>query len=279
MSFREIPQVAVKGELAAAIGDKGRFEWLSLDQLLIDGRYQREPSPRGERRIGKIAQAFDWRQCTPIVCAEIEGQPGRFAVIDGQHRCGGARTRGDIALVPAWIIAADVRAQATSFIAINANNGKVANHSLWHARHAAGDEEAAKLFALCARAGVEICRYPKSALTRGPHECLCPGEIDAARLRFGETAIVRALAVLVRAGEIAERNFLVRGAIRAAVSIARDNDWRLGNVEPLAAAFSGLKIETLQAKAAIAAAKGGGARIEHMVRLVREHLARFPAAA
>ena len=277
MSYRELPRVKLAPGLMAPVrSEPGQFAWIDLAGLLIDTRYQRELGRAGERRIRKIAAEFDWQRFDPIVVAPADG--GGHAIVDGQHRCAAALARGDIARVPAWIIAADLVGQARSFMAINANNAKVAGHALWHARRAAGDPEAQLLFELCARAGVEICRYAKAASDRRPNECLAAEAIDVARRTHGDAATLRALSILRRAGEIAGCSFLVKSAVAATVKLAREQAWRMPDVERLAAAFAELKIETLQAKAAIAVAKKGGSRADHIVDLIRDRM-KLPEAA
>lgn len=271
MSYREIPKVKLPSGCAAPIGEPGRLEWLRLDQIVIDTDYQREPGASGERHIVAIAKAFDWRQFTPLICAETN-MPGRYAAIDGQHRSAAVLARADIDKVPCWIVAGDVSDQARAFMAINAKHAKVAAAALWYARRAAGDADARVLFDLCDRAEVEICRYAKANRDRAFNECMAPSELDNARRTHGDAVTLRALRVLRRAGEISGQSLLVQSMIRAVVTLARENEWRSPDIERVAGLFAHIDLASLQAKAAVAAVKSGRARAEHVVDLIRDQI-------
>jgi len=276
MSHRAIPKVSLQGRKVPTLkGAFGCLEWLELSQLVIDTRYQREPGPRGEKHIRKIALEFDCRQFAPIICAP-RNAAGQYAVIDGQHRCAAALARGDVGRVPAWVVGgeADLKSQAQAFMAINAKNARVVPSALWFARRAAGDPAAQTLFDLCERAGVEICRYAKPNRKRRYNETMATGEIDQAQRTHGDAVTLRALTVLVRASALAQRSLVVQGAIRAMVVLARENAWRMPDVEHVAQAFARLDYYALEAEAAVAAVKSGRARAEHVVELIR---ARMPA--
>lgn len=213
--YRPVPVIAAGRAKPKIKGRVGQAVEVPLEGLLIDGRYQRTFTPRNEDRVRGLVSTWNWALYTPIVIAEIEAG---YAVIDGQHRAAAALSLG-IDELPAWLVEADDVAQAEAFLAINAKGARVDTYQLWHARHAAKDAEAVALFAVCARAGVEVSRYSVGALQRRPNVTLSPGLINTVRKVYGDKAAVRMLKILVAVGEERGESWLTARAIKAVTKL------------------------------------------------------------
>ena len=151
-----------KEKVSADIGPPPSLEWIELDRLTIDRRYQRVMGQKNERHVRRIVRAFSWNHYQPIIVTE-SGE--KFAVIDGQHRLAAARAHPAIDRLPCYVVdAPDVETQAGIFIAANTQRiglGRI--HQFW-AAHAARAAWAVRIFKLCSAAGVEISRTPRSNL-------------------------------------------------------------------------------------------------------------------
>jgi hypothetical protein len=97
--------------------EKGMFEWIDKNKLLIDEEYQR--SKVSEARINEIASCWSWIACNSILVGLREN--GSMWVIDGQHRVLGARKRSDITLLPCMIFDATQVTEASGFLKVNTN--------------------------------------------------------------------------------------------------------------------------------------------------------------
>lgn len=269
VTLRDVPVFAPGAEVPPQAGKRGTFELVAIDKLRIDTRYQRDLGEKGRARVRDIALNFDWRRFTPIVCARAGDL---FAIIDGQHRASAALTRGDIKQLPAWIVEADSIDQAKAFIAINAKASQVYGPVLWYSRAAAGDADAKAMFALCAKAGIEICRHPTAANFRKSNQTLAPAAIDRARRTHGDGPVLRALDVLRRAGELHGQALITQRMIQVGVVLAK-LDWSKGDPSSIALGFRNFKVTEAEAKARVAA-MSGGKPIDHLIEITRKHLAR-----
>ncbi|MES5483608.1 ParB N-terminal domain-containing protein [Bradyrhizobium sp. INPA03-11B] len=179
---------------ASDAGERPELQWVKISRMRIDPRYQREIGRRGADNIVAIAPAFQWAKFAPVV-APIEG--GLFAIIDGQHRATAAALRG-FDSVPCVIIAVDQAAQADAFVAINANVTAMSPLQLHAARLAAGDQAAAALTAVCAEAGVTVCRYPVPANKMQPGETLAVAMLQSALDKYGREILIAALSCITK---------------------------------------------------------------------------------
>ncbi len=165
MSLREItqwptPPNALREQPAPML------DWLKIDNLRIDDRYQRPLGARNWAAISKIAANFDWCAFGPILCAPVEG--GLYAVIDGQHRVHAAVMCG-IEKVPAMIVPVPPAKQALAFVKVNSGISVTAHQSL-RAELAAQDPEAAAMAEACRAGGCELMGYKPSASWRKPRQ-------------------------------------------------------------------------------------------------------------
>lgn len=145
------------------------MDWIDINKLVIDQSYQRDTlSQRSKNNIAKIVKNFAWSKLTPLTVADI--QNGTYAVIDGQHRLEAAKQLGDIEELPCYIIpATNQSGQADSFLDINQNRVAVNNYSIYKAKLAKGEKEAANIEAFLNDCNIEIpfngyCAKPNHTL-------------------------------------------------------------------------------------------------------------------
>ncbi|MBR1604663.1 MAG: ParB N-terminal domain-containing protein [Alphaproteobacteria bacterium] len=125
------------------------MDWLPIEQLIIDGTYQRDiKGRRSENNIIKIMETFSWSKFAPLTVND--NQNGTFSVIDGQHRLEAIKRLGDIKNVPCYIIPGEtIQQQAKTFTETNQNRVCVNNFDLYKAKLASGDKEAVRLNDFC----------------------------------------------------------------------------------------------------------------------------------
>ena len=144
------PKVVVSG--AAPM-----LNWLRISDLVIDPAYQRPIVGKGRKNVDRIARAFSWSCFAPVVVSPVEG--GKFAIIDGQHRTTAALLVG-LESVPCQVVVAARDEQAAAFKAINGITTPISRMALHAAGLVAGESQAKEIADVCARADVEILRYP-----------------------------------------------------------------------------------------------------------------------
>lgn len=175
------------------LGPTPRLEWLPLDQLAVDRRYQREMGKDNWAHVHRILREWTWLHYQPIVVAPKDGGQG-YVVVDGQHRLEAARKHPSIDRLPCYIVeATDVAQQAKAFVALNARRIGVTRLQRFWAAHAAGEKKATRIHRICSAAGVTITRSggllpPRTTFATFTLEKLLP---------LGDGPITTALKVLV----------------------------------------------------------------------------------
>jgi hypothetical protein len=156
-------------------GPKPKLEWLPVDKLSVDHRYQRDlESRRSQALIARIAEHFRWSAFQAILAVKAEGG---WLVLDGQHRVEAAKRRG-IAEVPAVVVKADsVEEQAAAFVQANRDRVTVNQFALYHAQLAAGEKFAVDIARLCRGARIAVPRYPVGIEHIAPGQTLAVGTI------------------------------------------------------------------------------------------------------
>lgn len=141
------------------------IQWLSMDQLVIDERYQRPLQAANWTAIRKIAAEFMWSRFSAVLVAPIEG--GRYAIIDGQHRVHAAAMIG-IKQVPAMIVMIRAEEQAKAFVDVNTKTVRIHANTLFKAALAAGDDWAVRAQAAVQAAGCRMLTHPTPMQDRKP---------------------------------------------------------------------------------------------------------------
>jgi hypothetical protein len=174
-------------------GELPVIDWISKHLVDVDPSYQR---PEDKARAEKIAKRFSWSKFGAIVVVPREG--GRYAVVDGQHRAAAAILHPLVDHLPAVIMPAvkGASAEAASFIGINGERRAVSGLEMFHARLAAGDEDALTVKGVLDRAGVTVPRHPSAAAQR---ETIAVSVVQAIVGRRGAMRARQFLDVLVKA--------------------------------------------------------------------------------
>lgn len=211
------------------------LEWIAVDRLQVDPAYQRATDGEKSRRlIASMARCWDWSLCQPLVVARRND--GSLFVVDGQHRCEGARSRGDIAHLPCVILSAiDAEAEAATFVALNTQRQRLSQTDLFHAMLAAGDTDAQATAAIIAETGWKIARGSNAA-SYGPGYLACAPALTRALACHGAPVVRNALTALREAYPDTAFNTAAT-MLKALIMIFRDGD--LEDCEP------DLLIETL----------------------------------
>lgn len=208
-------------------GPVPRLDWLSLSDLSVDTRYQRDASGGQSRGlINRIALGFRWALFQPLTVAEASPVPGenrRYTVIDGQHRREGA-IRCGIERVPCYIIdASTVEEQAGHFVGLNRERKVLLPTQLHRAAAVAGDKDALALDAVCARAGVKIAPASKPG-GLPPGQTLAVAQLRLMIKKYGPDITVAALTLLRESAGI-KFDQIRSGMISAVCLMLFDTSW------------------------------------------------------
>lgn len=158
------------------------LEWISVDRLVLDERYQRPLLKANWTAIRKIAANFSWARFQPIVVSPVEG--GRYAIVDGQHRAHAAALCG-IEALPAMSCHLTGAEQASAFAWINGNVTRISAFHVLKAAIAAGEPWAVECDRVVRSADCRLMVYAKAVSAKKPGEMYCIQEVrrwvDAAK--------------------------------------------------------------------------------------------------
>lgn len=182
------------------VGTPPVLEWIAPGDLQVDPSYQRSLGAESSLTlIRRIASYWDWGLCQPLSVARRAD--GSRWVVDGQHRWGAARMRGDIAHLPCVVTTYATRAEeAAAFVALNKERRALGAVDVFRAQLAAGDEQAMIIDRLIRDAGLSIAPHSNHIAWR-PGMLFCvPGVMSAYR-RYGRIPTSAALVALSEAFE------------------------------------------------------------------------------
>lgn len=186
------------------LGPRPRFEWLPIDSLAVDERYQRRITADGNTLINRIVREFNWSRFQPLTVTGPDAS-GDYPVIDGQHRLEACRRHPDVAEVPCWIVEAPkISDQATAFVGVNKHRISVTRINVFWAELAAHDTDAVWLKSVCDAAGVKVGK-----VGTGRQPPLTTVALAALlKLRsLGDATLIKALSILAKAQAEAENAF------------------------------------------------------------------------
>lgn len=180
---------------ARSHGAKPALKWLPVSRLSVDMAYQRSlESERSKRLIANIAAGFEWALFGVVTVAPLPFET--WELMDGQHRVAGAKAAG-ITEVPASIIQAPtVEQRARIFRAANSQRVAMHAYSLYHASVLHKDPAAMAIADLCAKADVEIPRYPMQRANLRPNETLALGALKKLAAEQAPAGAIRTLKIL-----------------------------------------------------------------------------------
>lgn len=146
-------------------GPAPMLQWLEIEKLVIDDRYQRPLAPHNWKSIRAIADQFMWSRFSPVLCAPVAG--GKFAIIDGQHRTHAAMLCSHKE-VPCQIVQMDLSEQASSFKSVNANTTRVSGFHILRAALTAGEQWALDLRKVAENGNCDLMTSNASSEARKP---------------------------------------------------------------------------------------------------------------
>lgn len=174
------------------VGPPIKMQWISLDRLYVDTRYQRDIAKGAKSNVRQIGRKFKWRRFAPIIVTPIEGTDC-FSVIDGQHKATGAKLRG-LKEVPCGIVeTASLEDQADSFKFLNANTTKIMLFDIFKANLAAKDPDAVAINALASECGVTFVSSKKFLRDMKQGECKTYKSFEALSRTFKSDIFKRAV--------------------------------------------------------------------------------------
>ena len=150
------------------------LDWIRIDQLVVDDRYQRPLTRAGWQTIRRIAEDFRWTRFSPVLVAPLPG--GLWAIIDGQHRTHAAAICGQ-EKVPCMSVHMDTAEQAQAFAGVNGTVTRITVHHVYKAALAAGEPWAERSHLAVDAAGCTLMTYNKTTAEKRCGEVFCIGLI------------------------------------------------------------------------------------------------------
>lgn len=178
---------------AAEPGPAPLLQWVALDRLVIDDRYQRPLAKTNWKSIDTIAANFRWSRFGPVLLAPVEG--GMFAVIDGQHRVHAAAICG-ITSVPAMVVQVGLEEQSRAFAWINSQSVRVTVFHVFKAALASGEDWALRADAAVSGGGCRLMSYYATASGKQAGQVYCIGFIRRQIEAGNDWAVTAALAAI-----------------------------------------------------------------------------------
>lgn len=227
--MRSISFEGIAKPKASATGAKPVLQWLPVTELVVDPAYQPLLQGRYRRSVERIAASFSWCRFATVVVAPI-GE-GKFAIIDGQVRTTAAALIG-FEKVPCQIVAATREEQAAAYRAINQTGATISRMAQHLAGLFASEPSAVQLADVCARAEVELLRYPVPADRQSAGQTMAVGAISQCLKRYGEETLITALQCVTRTtnnipGALSARTIKALCAVLGGNHALRDSGLRL----------------------------------------------------
>ncbi len=245
--MRSILTEGLKKPAKVSAGPVPMLQWLRIDDLVVDPTYQRPIVGKGRRNVIRIAEAFSWSCFSPVIVAPVEG--GKFVIIDGQHRTTAAAVVG-FESVPCQIVIAAREQQAVAFKAINGITVPISPMALHAAAIVAHEPWAIEVADVCARADVEVLRYPVPVERQSPGQTMAVGAIARCLKSYGEATLITALQCITQTTNNKPGTLTAR-MIRALCEVLdRRRDWRDSGLT-LLEAFDAIDLAAIQTEAAM----------------------------
>lgn len=203
MSYRRITADGIEPPKHSPLdrGEKPEFAWIRVAHLRVDDSYQRPLKRANITAIRRIAERFDWLKfgaldVAPIARETADG-PQLYAVMNGQHRAHALAVL-KIDAAPCLVKKATPAQQAAAFAAINGAVIRVLPLVNFAALVRAEDPAALTLTAICAEAGVTICKYPVPTSHMLPGQTLALSTLDQCAKRYGRDTLILALKCITK---------------------------------------------------------------------------------
>lgn len=134
--------------------DAGKIEVLTIDELNVDGTYQRELDPG---LVNRIAQHWDMAAAGPIVVSRRHD--GSMWIVNGQHRAAGAKQAGETEILAQVVHGLDRAGEALLRLKGNTRRGDTAMER-FRAQVASENPESLAIVELCERFETRINYRP-----------------------------------------------------------------------------------------------------------------------
>jgi hypothetical protein len=237
------------------------LQWIPLEKLRVDPRYQREILKQGRKNCWRIAAEFRWTRCSPLVVAKRPN--GFYAVIDGQHRAAAAKLHGGIPQMPCLVLQCSVAEEAMAFATINGNVTSLKGLQVFAAQLAAGEPSAVALSEFCARHGVCIPRNSGAALN--PGDTLAIGTLKRCFAIYGEAVLGLAISCIVKTGDGNPGRLNAAMLKGLCLALSKNPRWR-DNRAALLNDVTKIGLPKIEAAAARVQSVDGGPMHEHVER-------------
>src|ERR1700691_4070675 len=166
------------------------LQWLLISELVVDPAYHRSIGPRGRRIVNQIARNFSWSSFAPVIVVPVA--PTKFVIIDGERRTTAAALIG-FDKVPCQIVTAAKAEQSAARRAINGLARRASRMALHAVAAGSGEVDAVQLAEVCARADVELLRYPVAVARQAPGQTMAIGAIARCLKLYGRETLITAL--------------------------------------------------------------------------------------
>ena len=247
-------------------GPAPMLQWIQIADLVVDPTYQRPIIGKGRKNVDRIAREFSWSCFAPVVVSPVEG--GKFAIIDGQHRTTAAALIG-VERVPCQVVIAAREEQAAAFKAINGITTPISALALHAAALIAQEPWAVEVADVCARADVQLLRYPLPAEKQQPGQTMAVGAISHCLRRYGADTLITALQCVTET-ENNKPGVLSSRIIKALCSLLDENKgWRDSGLS-LLQAFDHIDLAKIEKDSALEAATRGVGRGVVISEWIRE---------
>jgi hypothetical protein len=208
-SLRKVEAISDHRMTRAKVGPRPEFAWLGLDQLVINGEYQRSLSERSVRAIRSIASKFDWGRLKALSVVAVEG--GLYEVIDGQHTAIAAATHGGIPELPCLVTRdKSVQERAGDFVGINRDRVGMTPMQVFYGELAAGEEIATEVMRGVELAGGSIPRHPPTGQQYKVGQVIAISSLEKIAREGGPSRVKRVVSIGVAAKLAPMRGTAVR---------------------------------------------------------------------
>ena len=184
--------IDVAGQPCLALADQGTpvLDWIPIERLVVDDRYQRPLTRAGWQTIRRIAEDFRWSRFSPVLVAPLP--EGLWAIIDGQHRTHAAAICGQ-KKVPCMAVSMDAAEQAHAFAGVNGMVTRITIHHVYKAALAAGEIWAERSHEAVEAADCTLMTYNKTTAEKRCGEVFCIGLIRQLVMSGQGAAVTRVL--------------------------------------------------------------------------------------
>jgi hypothetical protein len=269
-------EIDVTGYLKPAIVGAGAaplLQWLAIRDLVIDSNYHSPISGKGRRRVERIARSFSWSHFATVIVAPVgDKKDNTYVIVDGRYRVTAAAVAG-FDQVPCQIVQADREERAIAFKAVNRTFNTSTRMAVQAAEYTASEPHAIQLAQLCARADVELLRYPVPVDRQRAGQTMAVGALAQCLKRFGEETLITALQCVTqttnnRPGLLSARIIKALCSVLGNDRVLRDSG--LGLLET----FDTIDLLELSNKATADAAIKGVSPVQLLVDRVRSEVGR-----